>query len=245
MALTDDLRKTLTDPTPLYVAAGTADLAAEKLRTVLPGLLERLRAQAPGRWATLRGTDLATVREQAQSLAFQGVGWAAQCAIRARETYDELADRGRGAVEAWRGGTDPSSTTFPTGDTDQPTTARDIPDAADVAMPPKERTTTARTTSGGTRATRASRSPRAGATDTTNGTARSGRTSQTGRRSSAGTRSGSSASTRSGTSRSRSSAASSGTRKGGTTGDTTASRRTTGSTQRKRSTPATEPEQDA
>ena len=32
MAITDDLRKTLTDPTPLYFAAGTADLAVQQAR---------------------------------------------------------------------------------------------------------------------------------------------------------------------------------------------------------------------
>ncbi|CAO0827976.1 Heparin binding hemagglutinin HbhA OS=Streptomyces microflavus OX=1919 GN=Smic_43850 PE=4 SV=1 [Streptomyces microflavus] len=32
MAITDDLRKTLTDRTPLYFAAGTADLAVQQAR---------------------------------------------------------------------------------------------------------------------------------------------------------------------------------------------------------------------
>lgn len=103
MPITNDLRKTLTDNTPFYFAAGTADLAVEKLRTV-PTLLDKLRAQAPERFAAVRSnTDLAKVREQAQHYALQGVGVAAQYAVKARETYDELADRGRGAVEHWRG----------------------------------------------------------------------------------------------------------------------------------------------
>ena len=50
MAIVDDLRKTLTDPTPLYAVAGTVDLTAEKLREV-PVLIEKLRAQAPERIA--------------------------------------------------------------------------------------------------------------------------------------------------------------------------------------------------
>lgn len=135
MAITDDLRKTLTDPTPLYAAAGTADLAAEKLKEV-PALIEKLRAEAPERIAAVRtadrkamqermtkqakdaqvtvqtklnevlgtlDTDIKKLRESAQGLALQGVGRAAEYAVKARETYDELAERGRGAVENWRG----------------------------------------------------------------------------------------------------------------------------------------------
>ena len=33
----------------------------------------------------------------------QGVGRAAEYAVKARETYDELAERGKGAVATWRG----------------------------------------------------------------------------------------------------------------------------------------------
>ncbi|MEU3713297.1 hypothetical protein [Streptomyces catenulae] len=131
MAITDDLRKTLTDPTPLYALAGTADLAAEKLGEV-PVLVERIRAEAPKHIEAVRATDpkdvqarvtqqakeaqgklndllgsldtdLKKLREQAQVLALQGVGRAAEYAVRARETYDGLAERGRGAVQGWRG----------------------------------------------------------------------------------------------------------------------------------------------
>ena len=48
-------------------------------------------------------TDIKKLREQAQHLALQSVGVAAEYAVKARETYDELADRGRGAVKTWRG----------------------------------------------------------------------------------------------------------------------------------------------
>ncbi|MGW1839061.1 hypothetical protein [Streptomyces sp. BBFR2] len=131
MAITDDLRKTLTDPTPLYALAGTADLAAEKLGEV-PVLVERIRAEAPKHIEAVRATDpkdvqarvaqqakeaqsklndllgsldtdLRKIREQAQVLALQGVGRAAEYAVKARETYDGLAERGRGAVQGWRG----------------------------------------------------------------------------------------------------------------------------------------------
>lgn len=134
MAITDDIRKTLTDATPLYAVAGAADLAAEKLQAA-PALLERLRLQGPRRLAAVRDESLAVsqrvteraqeaqsavqarmaevldvldpdvrkLRQTAQGLALNGVGRAAEYAIRARETYGDLADRGRGAVRSWRG----------------------------------------------------------------------------------------------------------------------------------------------
>jgi hypothetical protein len=90
MTITDELRKNLTNTTPLYVAAGTADLAMQKLRE-LPATVERLRTEAPER--------LPRLREQAQSLALQGVGMALEYAVKARETYDGLAERGKTVVE--------------------------------------------------------------------------------------------------------------------------------------------------
>lgn len=130
MAMADDLRKTLTDPTPLYAVAGTVDLTAEKLREV-PALFEKLRTEAPERLAAVRANtdpkavqekmagrakevqarfneivvtlDVKTVRDNAQDFALQQVGRAAEAAVRARETYDELAERGRGVVNNLRG----------------------------------------------------------------------------------------------------------------------------------------------
>lgn len=135
MAITDDIVKGLRNPTPLYAVAGTADLAAEKLREV-PGLLDKLREQAPERFEKLRATDPKDVQqrvttgakdaqsklnetfseldlkelrdfrrlgESVQGFALQGVGRAAEYAVRTRETYDELAERGKGAVAKWRG----------------------------------------------------------------------------------------------------------------------------------------------
>ncbi|ARF56811.1 hypothetical protein [Streptomyces gilvosporeus] len=133
MAITDDLRKTFTDATPLYAAAGAVDLAAEKLGEV-PTLVEKIRVEAPKRFESVRATDpkevqdrfakgakevqekvtelagsldgdLKRLLDQAQEFALQGVGRAAEAAVRVRETYDELAVRGRGAVENWRGQT--------------------------------------------------------------------------------------------------------------------------------------------
>lgn len=106
MPTTTDFRKTITDPTPLYFAAG---------------VLEKVRAEAPERIAKVRATDpkvvtervqnaLATLdadikklRDQAQTLALQGVGYAAEYAVKAKEGYDSLAEQGKSAVETWRG----------------------------------------------------------------------------------------------------------------------------------------------
>ncbi|MEU8787491.1 hypothetical protein [Streptomyces sp. NPDC048637] len=128
---TDDLRKALTDATPLYALAGTVDLAAEKLGEV-PQFVEKIRVEAPKRFESVRGTDpkdvqalvtkqakdakekltellgsldgdIKKVRDQAQELALQGVGRAAEAVVRTREGYEELAERGRDAVATWRG----------------------------------------------------------------------------------------------------------------------------------------------
>ncbi|MBP8535657.1 hypothetical protein [Streptomyces sp. MK37H] len=131
MAITDDVRKTLTDPTPLYFMAGTADLAAQKLKEV-PSLVEKIVAEAPERLNAVRNTDPKVVQERvseqakgaqdkltemlgtldtdikrlrdtAQELALQGVGRAAELAVKARERYDEVAEHGQEVVRTWRG----------------------------------------------------------------------------------------------------------------------------------------------
>ncbi|GAA5008175.1 hypothetical protein [Streptomyces siamensis] len=135
MAITDDIRKAATDPTPLYFLAGTADLAVEQARKV-PGIVEQIRAEAPARIETVRNidpnavqekaaarakeaqetiqtrvtefistldTDLKKLGESAQDLALRGVGVAAEYAVKARETYEKVAERGEQTVKTWRG----------------------------------------------------------------------------------------------------------------------------------------------
>ncbi|MEU3950172.1 hypothetical protein [Streptomyces sp. NPDC029526] len=137
MAITDDLRKSLSNPTPLYFAAGTADLALQQARKV-PALVEQLRAEAPARFEAVRNTDPKAVQEKAghrvketqeslqakvneffgsldtdlkklgenaQDLALRGVGVAAEYAVKARETYEKVAEHGEQAVKTWRGDT--------------------------------------------------------------------------------------------------------------------------------------------
>lgn len=139
MPLNDDIRKTLTDPTPLYFAAGVLD----KIREEAPGAIAAVRATDPKEVQTkvtdraketqVRmnealgsiDTDIKKLREQAQSLAMQGLGYAAEYAVKARETYGDLAERGRGAVQTWRG----------EGDRPEITVERE---SVRVAQPPKQ-----------------------------------------------------------------------------------------------------------
>ncbi|MFD7769725.1 hypothetical protein [Streptomyces sp. NPDC059787] len=78
MAITDDLRKTFSDPTPLYFAAGTADLALQQAKKV-PALVEQLRTEAPARIEAVRNTDPKAVQERA--------------AVRVRETQENLQNK--------------------------------------------------------------------------------------------------------------------------------------------------------
>ncbi|MER7908472.1 hypothetical protein [Streptomyces sp. NPDC096068] len=57
MAIIDELR------TPLYFAAGTADLAVRQARKV-PGLIEQIAAEAPARIEAVRKTDPKAVQEK-------------------------------------------------------------------------------------------------------------------------------------------------------------------------------------
>jgi len=135
MAITDDLRKTLSDPTPLYFAAGTADLALQQAKKV-PSIVEQIRTEAPSRieavkhidpnavqekattrakeaQETLQGkvtefistldTDLKKIGETAQDFALRSVGVAAEYAVKARETYEKVAEHGEQTVKTWRG----------------------------------------------------------------------------------------------------------------------------------------------
>ncbi|MFJ5230659.1 hypothetical protein ACIQBJ_12295 [Kitasatospora sp. NPDC088391] len=123
MPISEDLKKTLTDPTPLYALAGAGDLAYEKLREV-PAQLESLAADRKGTQekaatalqdagAALVGaqakvteavnalpTDVKELQAKAQEFAMQQVGRALEFAVKAKEVYDELAVRGRTVVDA-------------------------------------------------------------------------------------------------------------------------------------------------
>ncbi|WP_055565901.1 hypothetical protein [Streptomyces atriruber] len=80
MAITDDLRKTLSNPTPAYFVAGSADLAFQQAKKV-PGLVEQLIAEAPSRFDAVRNTDPKAVQDKAGARAKE-----AQEAIQAKVT---------------------------------------------------------------------------------------------------------------------------------------------------------------
>ncbi|MFJ5123240.1 hypothetical protein [Kitasatospora sp. NPDC088548] len=127
MPITDEIKKTLSDPTPLYALAGAGDLAYEKLREV-PGKVEAIAADRRGTQekatvklqeaqarlveaqakvagtVTTLPTDLKVLQEKAQTFALQQVGRAVELAVKAKETYDELAERGKGVVDRGRPG---------------------------------------------------------------------------------------------------------------------------------------------
>ena len=106
MTLVKDIRKTVTDTTPVYAAVGVTDLAVERLREA--------RARATSRAAAVRlDLDVSTmqdkavkrfekVTEQAQQIPAQFRTQTVEAAGKARETYSELAVRGEKLVKRLR-----------------------------------------------------------------------------------------------------------------------------------------------
>lgn len=131
MPITDEIRKTLSDPKPLYALAGAGDLAAEKLKdaperlretptliaeagATLTTLANKIAAEAPERIAQVTASvqgaaskasrpDPQALRGAAQSVALQQVGRLLEAAGKAVETYDELAERGKVVVGRYTG----------------------------------------------------------------------------------------------------------------------------------------------
>ncbi|MFD9860851.1 hypothetical protein [Streptomyces alboflavus] len=68
MPITDDVRKTITDPKPLYFVAGSAELAYQQAKKV-PGIIEQLAAEAPARIDAVRRTDPKDVQDKAAARA--------------------------------------------------------------------------------------------------------------------------------------------------------------------------------
>ncbi|MGW3043114.1 hypothetical protein ACWC9T_24385 [Kitasatospora sp. NPDC001159] len=154
MPITDDIKKTLTDPTPLYALAGAGDLAYEKLREV-PGRVEALAADRKGAQdkataklyeaqellvgapakvteaVTALPADLRALQERAQGFALQQVARAVELAVKAKETYDELAERGKVVVDKTRPQDGASRSAAELGE--RPVEAEPVEDAAEPA----------------------------------------------------------------------------------------------------------------
>lgn len=129
MTFTDELRKALSDPKPLYFVAGAGEAAVARLREApvkladapdrINGVAAQFAASAPARLAgmqarldpravreTISGADLGGLRERAQTVALGQIGRVLEAAGKAVETYEELAERGKVVVERFRGPAD-------------------------------------------------------------------------------------------------------------------------------------------
>ncbi|MET7699968.1 MULTISPECIES: hypothetical protein [unclassified Streptomyces] len=74
----------------------------EKATTRAKEAQETLQAKVTEFLGTL-DTDLKKIGESAQDFALRGVGVAAEYAVKARETYEKVAEHGEETVKAWRG----------------------------------------------------------------------------------------------------------------------------------------------
>lgn len=102
MTLVKDIRKTITDTTPVYAAVGATDLAIERLREA------RTRAAAVRQDLDVRVIQDRAVKrfekatEQAQQIPAQVRSQTVEAAGKARQTYSGLAVRGEKLVKRIR-----------------------------------------------------------------------------------------------------------------------------------------------
>jgi tartrate dehydratase beta subunit/fumarate hydratase class I family protein len=103
MTLVKDIRKTVTDTTPVYAAVGVTDLAVERLRdarTRAAAVRKDLDVSAMQDRAVKR---FEKVTEQVQQIPAQVRSQTVEVAGKARETYTGLAVRGEKLVKRVRG----------------------------------------------------------------------------------------------------------------------------------------------
>jgi len=102
MTLAKDIRKTVTDTTPVYAAVGVTDLAVERLRAA------RARAAASGLDLSVSAMQdravkrIEKVSEQALHIPVQVRDQTVEAADKAQHTYTELAMRGEKLVKRLR-----------------------------------------------------------------------------------------------------------------------------------------------
>jgi hypothetical protein len=98
MTLVHEIRRSVTDTTPVYAVVGAADLAVEAVRGA------RARVEHVGALAGQARADLAPrqLTAAAARVPTVAVTLTLEAAGRAEETYDQLADRGRRLVERIR-----------------------------------------------------------------------------------------------------------------------------------------------
>jgi hypothetical protein len=102
MALVADIRKTVTDTTPVFAAVGLTDLAVEKVRDA------RVRAAAvrgelePTKLQSKAQARVAEVAEQGKELPALALNRSIELAGRAQESYESVAARGERLVHRIR-----------------------------------------------------------------------------------------------------------------------------------------------
>lgn len=79
-----------------------ANTVQEKAATRAKEAQETIQAKVTEFISTL-DTDLKKLGESAQDLALRGVGVAAEYAVKAKETYEKVAEHGEQTVKTWRG----------------------------------------------------------------------------------------------------------------------------------------------
>ena len=94
MTFTTDLKKTVTDATPVYAVVGVTDLAAEKLRAA------RTQASAAGK--TITSVDTKAVQKQVQDAPAVVLERGLELAGKAQQQYDAFAARGEELVKRIR-----------------------------------------------------------------------------------------------------------------------------------------------
>jgi hypothetical protein len=87
VTLVNDIRKSVTDTTPVLALVGATDLVVEKVRAV--------RAQATGVQLEL---DVKALQDRAKQVPTQAVSLSIELAGKAEETYSDLAARGEKLV---------------------------------------------------------------------------------------------------------------------------------------------------
>ena len=98
MAFATDLKKTVTDATPVYAVVGVTDLAAEKLRAART----QARTQAAAAGKTITAVTPKTVQKQVQDVPAVVLERSLELAGKAQGQYDAFAARGEELVKKIR-----------------------------------------------------------------------------------------------------------------------------------------------
>lgn len=98
MAFTHELKKTVTDATPVYAVVGVTDLAAEKLRAART----QARTQAAAAGKTITAVTPKSVQKQVQDVPAVVLERSLELAGKAQSEYDALAARGEELVKKIR-----------------------------------------------------------------------------------------------------------------------------------------------